>query len=144
MVRYINATVHILEKTTEENYEGDLICSYSEVETIKGDVQPASLSQDERMIYGLSTRKGLIRKFFYNGLHTNVKAGNRAKVESDLSGTTETFEIMPVNAWSRHGECLLVPVENEVEEGFVPLDNEAGNNTGDNAGTGDNGSVFQD
>ena len=140
MVRYINATVSILEKTTEENYEGDLICSYSEVETIKGDVQPASLSQDERQIYGLSTRKGLVRKFFYNGLHPNVKAGNRAKVTSDLSGTTETFEIMPVNAWTRHGVCLLIPVENEVEEGFVPLDNEAGNNSG----TGDNGSVFQD
>jgi hypothetical protein len=23
---------------------------------------------------------------------------------------------MPINAWSKHGECLLVPVENEAEE----------------------------
>lgn len=141
MVRYINATVHILKKTTEENYEGDLICSYSEVEVIKGDVQPASLSQDERAIYGLSTRRGLVRKFFYNGLHPNVKAGNRATVDSVLSGTTETFEIMPVNAWTRHGVCLLVPVENEADEGFQPIEKPTEN---DNSETGENGSIFED
>lgn len=116
MVLYKNATVQILEESTTENDEGDLISAFSVVETIQGDVQPARLTEEERKVYGLSERKGQIRKFFYNGLHQNVKAGNRARVASSLSGTTEDFEIMPVQCWTRHGLCLLVPVENEAEE----------------------------
>ena len=142
MVCYINATVHILEKTTTENNEGDLISSYSEVETIKGDVQPASLSQDERQIYGLSGRKGLVRKFFYNGLHKNVKFGNRAKVESTLTDSTDVFEIMPVNAWTNHGVCLLVPVENEAEvEEEEQTENNGEEGNGENT---ENGGFFVD
>ena len=53
--------------------------------------------------------------FLYNGLHPNVKVGNRARVDSQLTGREDLYEIMPVNAWTRHGECLLVPVENEEE-----------------------------
>lgn len=116
MVRYINATVQILKESTTENDEGDLISTFSVVETIKGDVQPHTLTDEERKVYGLSERKGLVKKFFYNGLHPNVAAGNRARVQSDLSGTTDDFEIMPVQCWTRHGLCLLVPVENEAEE----------------------------
>jgi hypothetical protein len=41
---------------------------------------------------------------------------------------------MPINAWSKHGECLLLPVENEVsptpppseEEGEEETDGEEG------------------
>ena len=46
-------------------------------------------------------------------MHNSVKAGNRASVLSSFTGKTDLYSIMPVNAWSRHGECLLIPVENE-------------------------------
>ena len=66
-------------------------------------------------VFGISESKGNIKLFLYNGLHPNVKVGNRARVEIQLTGREDLYEIMPVNAWTRHGECLLVPVENEEE-----------------------------
>lgn len=123
MVRYMNAEVTILAESTTENADGDIITSYSPVETIKGDVQPAALTDDEIKLYGISTSRGNVKKFFYNGIHSNVKAGNRASVQSALSGTTDIYSIMPVNCWPNHGCCLLVPVENEGIE-------ENGNNEG--------------
>lgn len=112
MVRYKNATVTILTESTTVNDEGDVITSYAEVETIKGDVQPHVLTKDEVALYGIDT-KSAVRRFFYDGVHPNVKSGNRAQVASDLTQATDVFSIMPVSAWPRHGECLLVPVENE-------------------------------
>ena len=116
IVRFINATVTILEETSILDDEGDYIVSWSEVETIEGDVQPHSMTEDEVAIYGLSVSKGNVRKFFYNGFHPNVKVGNRARVLSDFTGSEELFSIMPINAWSNHGVCLLIPVENEEGE----------------------------
>lgn len=116
MVRIFNATVTILEETEVMNSEGDLIQSFTEVESIIGDVQPHALTESEMKVFGISESKGNVKLFLYNGLHPNVKAGNRARVDSQLTGRENLYEIMPVNAWTRHGECLLVPVENEDDE----------------------------
>ena len=113
MVRFKNATVKILEEKATLNAEGDYIAGFVEVETIEGDVQPHALTEDEIKAYGISTTRGDVKIFLYNGLHQNIKSGNRASVTSTLSGDTKTYSIMPVNCWTRHGECLLIPVENE-------------------------------
>ena len=116
MVVHKNATVHIFAETTEMNSEGDCIQSFSEVESIVGDVQPHALTEAELKAYGISARKANVKLFLYDGLHDSIKAGNRAKVASALTKKTDIYEIMPSNAWTRHGECLLVPVENEDDE----------------------------
>ena len=116
MVRFNNAVVEILAETSEVDDEGDVIAEWSKVEEIKGDVQPHTLTEDEIKAFGLSTMKGNVRLFLYNGYHENIKSGNRASVLSSFTGKSELFNIMPINAWSKHGECLLVPVENEAEE----------------------------
>lgn len=120
MVRYNNAVVTILEETPVIDDSGDSIIEYLQVDVVKGDVQPHALTDDEIKLYGISTSKGNVKLFLYNGLHTSIKAGNRASVLSSFTGTTELYSIMPVNAWSRHGECLLIPVENEEEESSTP------------------------
>ena len=115
-VRFINATVSILQEQNTLDESGDYISEFVPVETIKGDVQPHSMTEDEIKTYGISTIRGNVKKFFYNGLHPNVKAGNRASVQSDFTGQTDIYNIMPINAWSSHGVCLLVPIENEIED----------------------------
>lgn len=116
MVRFQNAVVEILAESAEVDDAGDVIAEWLKVEEIKGDVQPHTLTEDEIKAFGLSTSKGNVRLFLYNGYHENIKSGNRASVLSSFTGKTELFNIMPINAWSKHGECLLVPVENEAEE----------------------------
>ena len=116
MVRFYNAVVEILAEVSEVDAEGDVIAEWTKVEEIKGDVQPHTMTEDEIKAFGLSTMKGNVRLFLYNGYHENIKSGNRAKVLSSFTGKSELFNIMPINAWSKHGECLLVPVENEAEE----------------------------
>lgn len=113
MVRYFNATVEIYEETLTVNDEGDKIKSFALVDTVQGDVQPARLSEEELSVYGVDTKKADVKRFFYNGINQNIKVGNRASVTSSMTGTTNLYSIQPVNAWCRHGECLLVPVENE-------------------------------
>ncbi len=115
MVRFKNATVTILAESTTLDESGDYIAEWSPVETIIGDVQPHAMTEDEMKVYGISESRGNVRLFLYNGLHPNVKVGNRAKVNSDFTQSEELYNIMPINAWSRHGECILVPVENEEE-----------------------------
>lgn len=116
MVRYINASVTIYAEKNTIDDSGDFISEWESVEAISGDVQPHTLTQDEIKIYGLSQVKGSVKLFLYNGFHANVKPGNRAKVASDFFSGETWYNIMPVNAWCRHGECLLIPVENEVIE----------------------------
>jgi head-tail adaptor len=120
MVRFNNAVVEILAESAEVDDAGDVITEWSKVEEIKGDVQPHTLTEDEIKAFGLSTVKGNVRLFLYNGYHENIKSGNRASVLSSFTGKAELFNIMPINAWSKHGECLLVPVENEAEEEPTP------------------------
>lgn len=115
-VRFINATVSILQEQNTLDESGDYISEFVPIETIEGDVQPHSMTEDEIKTYGISTIRGNVKKFFYNGLHPNVKAGNRASVSSAFTGQTDVYNIMPINAWSQHGVCLLVPIENEAEE----------------------------
>lgn len=120
MVRYINARIEIYEEVSETDDAGDVITEFSKVGEVAGDVQPHTLTEDEIKAFGLSTVKGNVRLFLYNGFFENIKAGNRAKVISDLSHSEEWFNIMPINAWTKHGECLLVPVENEDWEEPTP------------------------
>lgn len=115
MVRYNNASITIYEEQNVIDESGDYIAEWESVETITGDVQPHTLTQDEIKVYGLSQVKGSVKLFLYNGIHENIKSGNRASVDSAFTGKTDLYNIMPVNAWSRHGECLLIPVENEVQ-----------------------------
>ena len=116
MVRFHNAVVTILTESNTIDDAGDYIAEWTQTEVIEGDVQPHILTEDEVKAFGISTLKGNTRLFLYNGFHEKIKAGNRASVLSSFTGKTELFNIMPINAWSKHGECLLVPVENEAEE----------------------------
>ena len=113
MVRFHNAVVTILTESNTIDDAGDYIAEWTQAEVIEGDVQPHILTEDEVKAFGISTLKGNTRLFLYNGFHENIKAGNRASVLSSFTGKTELFNIMPINAWSKHGECLLIPVENE-------------------------------
>lgn len=116
MVRYHNAVVTILAETTNVDDAGDVITEWTQQEVIEGDVQPHTMTEDEIKAFGISTLKGNTRLFLYNGCHDCIKAGNRASVLSSFTGKTEIFNVMPINAWSKHGECLLVPVENEAPD----------------------------
>lgn len=113
MVCYKNAVVTVLAETPTIDDSGDSIIEFSQIDVIEGDVQPHALTQDEIKLYGISESKGGVKLFLYNGLHDSIKAGNRASVLSSFTGKTDLYSIMPVNAWSKHGECLLIPVENE-------------------------------
>jgi head-tail adaptor len=126
MVRFINAEVEIYAETNTIDKSGDYISEWEKVGAIKGDVQPHTMTEDEIKTFGISESKGNVRLFLYNGLYENIKVGNRAKVLSDFTKATEWFSIMPVNAWSKHGECLLIPVENEDIEEPTPDDEEEG------------------
>ena len=128
MVRFHNAVVTILTESNTIDDAGDYIAEWTQSEVIEGDVQTNTLTEDEIKAFGLSTIKGNVRLFLYNGYHENVKSGNRASVLSSFTGKTELFNIMPINAWSKHGECLLIPVENEAEETPEPTpdDSEGG------------------
>ena len=116
MVRHRNASVTIYAEKNTIDDSGDFISEWEIVETISGDVQPHTLTQDEIKVYGLSEVKGSVKLFLYNGLHENIKPGNRASVNSSFTRKTDLYNIMSVNAWSRHGECLLIPVENEADD----------------------------
>jgi hypothetical protein len=133
MVRYINAVVTVYAESNSMNADGDYIQEFSQVENIEGDVQPHSLTDEEIKLYGLSESKGQVKLFLYNGLHPNIKTGNRAVVQSALTGKTDIYSIMPVNCWSSHGECLLVPIENETFSQPTPEPNGEGveNGNGD-------------
>ena len=113
MVRFHNAVVSILNESNTIDDSGDYIAEWTQIETLEGDVQPHSLTEDEMKAYGISQNKGSVKLFLYNGYHENIKVGNRSSVLSSFTGKTEVYNIMPINAWSKHGECLLLPVENE-------------------------------
>ena len=115
MVRFHNAVVSILSESNTIDDSGDYIAEWTQIETLDGDVQPHALTQDEMKAYGISQIKGGVKIFLYNGFHENIKVGNRASVLSSFTGKTEVYNIMPINAWSKHGECLLLPVENETD-----------------------------
>ena len=51
MVCFNNAMITVYAETTTENAEGDYIASYEPIETITGDVQPHTLTQDEIKAY---------------------------------------------------------------------------------------------
>jgi hypothetical protein len=120
VVRYLNATVKIYVKTSTQNDEGTRISSYgylvtpktAAAETLRADVQPYKLTEAEMTLYGIDDDGADTRRMFYNTA-AYVKIGNRAEVTGDYDGVTKYFDIMPINVWQHHGECLLVPVAGE-------------------------------
>lgn len=115
-VMYKNATVYVAGETVRKNREGTKIKSYdfeNPLEAFRADVQPNALSEAEVEMYGITEKKAGVRKMFFDHARW-LKRGNRAKVQYD-DGDSQIFYIEPVNRWRGHGECLLVPVENELQ-----------------------------
>ena len=54
MVRFHNAVVSILSESNTIDDSGDYIAEWTQIETLEGDVQPHSLTEDEMKAYGIS------------------------------------------------------------------------------------------
>ena len=114
MVHYPNATISVATLSTVTNDEGTPIKEYgyeSPLETFRADVQPNTLTKEQIELYGINTKNAHTKKVFFDTASYMV-AGNRAKVVYD-DGTTEYYDICPMNKWRVHCEALLIPVENE-------------------------------
>lgn len=114
MVFYPNATIKIAGLTVTKNAEGTKIKKYNfenPLESIRADVQPNVLTKEQIEIYGIDERTAETKKVFFTDA-VNMKAGNRAQVVYD-NGSTEVYNICPVNKWRVHCEALLIPVGNE-------------------------------
>ena len=114
MVHYPNATVSIALWSTSKNDEGTRISEYNytnPVETFRADVQPNTLTKEQIELYGIDTKNAHTKKCFFDSA-SYMQAGNRAMVVYD-DGTTEYYDICPMNKWRIHCEALLIPVENE-------------------------------
>lgn len=114
MVHYPNATVDIALWGTTTNDEGTKISEYNfanPVASFRADVQPNTLTKEQIELYGIDTKNAHTKKMFFDDA-VNLQSGNRAKVAYD-DGTTEYYNICPMNKWRVHSEALLIPVENE-------------------------------
>lgn len=116
MLFFPNATIYVSDLTTIKNQEGTKIKKYdfeNPLESFRCDVQPNTLTSAQIELYGLNAKTANTKKCFINISDGNyMKIGNRAKVIYD-DGTTEYYNIQPVNFWRFHKEFLLIPVENE-------------------------------
>lgn len=116
MLFFPNATIYVVEETTEKNKEGTKIKKYdfeNPLEEFPADVQPNALTTAQIQLYGLNSKTANTKKCFTdleNGL--SMKIGNRVKVEYD-DGMVEIYDVQPLNSWRFHKEFLLIPVENE-------------------------------
>lgn len=114
VVMWQNATLLVAEQTTVKNAEGTKIKTYdfeNPIETLRADVQPNTLTQEQIELYGINSKNANTKKCFFN-VGVNMKNGNRVKVLFD-NGEIEIYSIQPTNKWLDHSECLLIPVENE-------------------------------
>lgn len=114
MVHYPNATISVATLSTVVNDEGTPIKEYiytTPLETFRADVQPHTLTKEQIELYGINTKNAHTKKVFFDTASYMV-AGNRAMVVYD-DGTTEYYDICPMNKWRIHCEALLIPVENE-------------------------------
>jgi len=116
MLFFPNATVYVSALTTTKNAEGTKIKKYdfeNSLENFRADVQPNVLSREQIELYGLTAKTADTKKCFCDiASGSFMKIGNRAKVVYD-DGTTEYYNVQPVNSWRFHKEFLLIPVENE-------------------------------
>lgn len=116
MLFFPNATVYVSDLKVEKNSEGTKIKKYdfeNPLESFRCDVQPNTLTSAQIELYGLKAKTANTKKCFINISDGNyMTIGNRAKVVYD-DGTTEYYNIQPVNFWRFHKEFLLIPVENE-------------------------------
>ena len=130
MVFFKNATLYISALTSTKNSEGTKIKKYdfeNPLETLRADVQPNVLTTAQIELYGLDSKRANTKKCFCEMSEGSfMTIGNRAKVVFD-DGTTEYYNIQPVNVWRLHKEFLLIPVENE---DFTPPSNSGGNSNG--------------
>lgn len=115
MVSYLNGTVSIYAPTVTVNSEGTKIKTFTSepVAVFQADVQPHTLSETEREIWGLSSKTAEVKRIFYDGVQPYMVRGNRATVADSVTGVTSVYNIQPVNTWPNHGEALLVPVQGE-------------------------------
>lgn len=114
MVLFDNATIEIASKSSVKNDEGTIIDDYSFVsplETLRADVQPNTLTEEQIELYGINSRRANTKKAFFESAEYMNK-GNRARVTFD-NGKVADYDIQPVNEWNDHSEVLLIPVENE-------------------------------
>ena len=116
MLFFPNATIYVSDLKTIKNQEGTKIKTYdfdNPLENFRCDVQPNTLTSAQIELYGLNAKTANTKKCFININDGNyMTIGNRAKVVYD-NGTTEYYNIQPVNFWRFHKEFLLIPVENE-------------------------------
>lgn len=116
MLFFPNATIYVSDLKTIKNQEGTKIKTYdfdNPLENFRCDVQPNVLTSAQIELYGLNAKTANTKKCFININDGNyMTIGNRAKVVYD-NGTTEYYNIQPVNFWRFHKEFLLIPVENE-------------------------------
>lgn len=78
---------------------------------IRADVQPASLTEAQLQMWGLSNVKSDVKKMFFDG-EPSVVLPNRVGVHYDASGV-EYYDVRGTNRWSWHTEAYLVPVQGE-------------------------------
>lgn len=114
MVHYPNATINVAKLSKTKNAEGTYIKTFDftqPLESFRADVQPNTLTREQISLYGINEKTAHTKKVFFDSA-SYMTSGNRAQVVYD-DGTTEEYNICPVNKWRVHCEALLIPVENE-------------------------------
>lgn len=114
MVHFPNATINVAALTASKNDEGTLIKTFDfahPLESFRADVQPNTLTREQISLYGINEKTAHTKKVFFDTA-SYMTSGNRAQVVYD-NGTTEVYNICPMNVWRVHCEALLIPVENE-------------------------------
>jgi hypothetical protein len=115
-----NATVSFYKKTKAKNNQGTWIETFGYLLTtptaadliIRADVQPHKLTTAQREIWGISDKNSNV-KIMFSEYNSSLVDGTRVSVVSDFDGTTNYYEVKPVNSWPNHAETLLVPVQGE-------------------------------
>lgn len=115
-----NATVYIFAPIVSKNSEGSIGKSWGyllpdptdPVATFRADVQPAALSKNEMLAWGLSNANADVKKMF-GILDSSVVPPNRIVVVSDFDDDVAVYTIFGKNRWPGHMEALLVPVVGE-------------------------------
>jgi hypothetical protein len=115
-----NATVSVYVPAMGKNAEGTVTKTWgykqtipvAPAETFRADVQPASLTRAMIELWGLSDKEAQAKTMFYRFAQF-VQENHRAKVVSDIDGSTHYYEIKGSNPWPIHGEAILIPVQGE-------------------------------
>jgi len=115
----LNASVAIYVPTVTKNSAGTVTKAWGYKHTPKlnpafmfdADVHPASLSAMKLAEWGYDSIPSDTKLLFADPSISAAK-GSRAYV-TDYTGASAYYDIMGVNAWPRHVEMLLFPVQGE-------------------------------